>query len=96
MGKIKRALLGDREAQRAVTERGELLPCPHCGKNAEIIKNKTLIGDMHGIRCEDVDCCGFDKTAEYSDLMTAVEDWNTRPQLLTAEELQRLEENNNV
>lgn len=27
MDEIKRALLGDKEAQRAVTERGELLPC---------------------------------------------------------------------
>lgn len=28
----ERALLGDREAQEAFTARGELLPCPCCGK----------------------------------------------------------------
>ena len=28
----ERALLGDREAQEAFTARGELLPCPWCGK----------------------------------------------------------------
>ena len=31
MDEIKRALLGDKEAQRAVTEREELLPCYRCG-----------------------------------------------------------------
>lgn len=30
MDEIKRALLGGREAQKAVTERWELLPCPKC------------------------------------------------------------------
>lgn len=30
MDEIKRALLGDKAAQQAVTDRGELLPCPKC------------------------------------------------------------------
>ena len=88
---VRRALLGDKKAQEELTEKGKLLPCPHCGEEASIIKNKTLIGDMYGLRCADVNCCGYDKTAEYSDLMVAVADWNTRPQILTDEEMERLE-----
>lgn len=30
MDEIKKAMLGDKEAQRAVTEMGILLPCPIC------------------------------------------------------------------
>ena len=37
MDEIKKALLGDKEAQKAVTERGELLPCPFCGSKNVII-----------------------------------------------------------
>lgn len=32
----ERALLGDREAQEAITARGELLPCWRCGGKAEV------------------------------------------------------------
>lgn len=30
------AMLGDREAQERITERGELLPCPRCGEQQNI------------------------------------------------------------
>ena len=39
MDEIKRALLGDKEAQRAVTERGELLPCYRCGGTRIALKH---------------------------------------------------------
>lgn len=32
---IRRALLGDQEAQAQCTEKGIALPCPHCGSDSE-------------------------------------------------------------
>lgn len=40
---IRRALLGDQEAQKECTEKGIVLPCQVCG--AELEKNKVLISD---------------------------------------------------
>nr|DAP75506.1 MAG TPA: restriction alleviation protein [Caudoviricetes sp.] len=34
MDDIKRALLGDHEAARRLTDAGVLLPCPFCGGNS--------------------------------------------------------------
>lgn len=36
MNEIERALLGDKAAQDALTERYELLPCPFCGGEAHL------------------------------------------------------------
>lgn len=36
MDEIGRALLGDKTAQDALTERYELLPCPFCGSEARL------------------------------------------------------------
>lgn len=44
MDDITLALLGDREAQERVTERGELLPCPMC-KSEEI----SIQGDGYNV-----------------------------------------------
>lgn len=33
MDDAKKAMLGDCEAQQRLTEKGELLPCPWCGKS---------------------------------------------------------------
>lgn len=40
---IRRALLGDQDAQKECTEKGIVLPCQVCG--AELEKNKVLISD---------------------------------------------------
>ena len=36
---VRKALLGDREAQRECTEKGIVLPCPLCGNENNIISN---------------------------------------------------------
>lgn len=36
---VRKALLGDREAQRECTEKGIVLPCPFCGNENNIISN---------------------------------------------------------
>lgn len=41
----RRALMGDREAQRECTEKGIVLPCPHCGGNGKVsFKDSRFIG----------------------------------------------------
>lgn len=53
MGKmtdIQLSLLGDRDAQERVTERGELLPCPWCRKHAIFIGVHDDEGNYHGRR----------------------------------------------
>lgn len=41
------ALLGDREAQKRMTERGELLECPHC--KSKKLKVEHKLGMFHEI-----------------------------------------------
>ena len=40
---IRRALLGDQQAQKECTEKEIVLPCPHCGSNK--INKKYACGD---------------------------------------------------
>ena len=117
---IKCAMLGDKKAQQEITAKGELLPCPHCGKNAEIyirdsnierVFNKKRIPQYAKIICETTYSDGR-KVYEYRTKMyiarcldtlcsgriqksfktkeEAISSWNTRPQLLTDEEMERL------
>ena len=46
MNDVKRALLGDHEAAKRLTDAGVLLACAHCGKQAYIGKEKTDGMDM--------------------------------------------------
>ena len=36
------ALIGDRIAQERITQQGELLPCPHCGAPAKMLRMRGL------------------------------------------------------
>lgn len=77
----RRALLGDQQAQEECTEKGIVLPCPFCGKNAGLIAD-------NGIRVMCLDCGAM--TPSYVDKITnfvpdrcaakiVVRKWNTRP-----------------
>lgn len=80
---IRLALLGDREAQERVTERGELLPCPICGETK--VKNCHAFGDIW-FQCDKCGCgCGFHSSEKW-----ARKDWNTRAPLLTPTQLAML------
>ena len=96
---IKRALLGDKKAQQELTEKGELLPCPFCEGKAEHGLNKRdtrkRFGIYHIIAITQCSVCtakvtmaGTDREKAYK---YADELWNTRPQILTDEEMERLE-----
>lgn len=83
MDDIKRALLGDKEAAQRLTEAGALLPCPGC--RGEDAKHRAVMA------CVMIECpCGF-MAAGY-DLEEARQIWNTRAPILSAEEMEMLDE----
>lgn len=77
LDELTRALLGDREAQEAITERGELLPCPFCGGTA--VKRGFATRGAKWVSCADCICDGETGMTQKE----ATKNWNTRPPLLT-------------
>ena len=68
---IRRALLGDWEAQKECTRREIVLPCPKCGKGKIIFWDKK----MKWYSCWD---CGL-KSGPKKSFGEDLRDWNTRP-----------------
>lgn len=68
---VRKALLGDREAQRECTEKGIVLPCPLCGNENNIISNWGMFRVW----------CPHCKAKSEDTLTTrdALKSWNTRP-----------------
>lgn len=96
MDEIKKAMLGDKEAQNAVTDRGELLPCPICGGEVVISTRKIVYEFKDGDSIENAETYVFcpkcrTKTESALTKNKLIEFWNTRPQILTAEEMERLD-----
>ena len=89
MDDIKRALLGDKEAAKRLTEAGVLLPCPMCKRDARLNtwrfeaqrKNPAVV------KCSK---CGLETRVD-DRIKDARLAWNTRAPILSAEKLQRLE-----
>lgn len=82
------ALLGDRDAQERMTQRGELLPCWRCGEKAEIERIHTGGKPIYAVSCK-AHCCGACGCA-HDTKANAIAYWNTRAPVLSAEELERL------
>ena len=76
---IRRALLGDQEAQKDCTEKRIVLPCWRCGEEAEIKELHTGGKPIHVVSCKKHYCgaagCAFGTQQK------AIEYWNTRPAL---------------
>ena len=72
---VRRALLGDREAQAECTRQGIVLPCPFCGEGASVSYN-TVFGFC--VWCGDTDCILNDLTHGYHSQEEALAAWNTR------------------
>lgn len=79
------ALLGDRAAQERITARGELLPCAHCGCKYAV-KRRTESVNWFWMKCN---FCGAESAGASTEFQ-ALENWNTRARILSAEELERL------
>ena len=93
MDEIKRALLGDHEAAKRLTEAGVLVPCGHCGKQAYISVDPECEPDSTGrkwaytVVCGT--CCATSGLCYSADMARLA--WNTRAPILSAEEMERLE-----
>lgn len=88
---VRRALLGNQEAQKACTEKGIKIPCPTCGKSdcIEIMDCYTAHGG--GCECQDYKKDYFKCVCSYLNggcgtsigvsktKEEALEKWNTRP-----------------
>lgn len=100
MDDYRRALLGDREVAKRLTDAGKLLPCHRCGGRAEFeeqVEAPLRRGVKASVR---VICtrCRFALTLsarwemESADArMRLIELWNTRAPILSAEEMEMLE-----
>jgi hypothetical protein len=92
---MKRALLGDHEAAKRLTDAGVLVPCM-CGRTPKehgpedwkpTFYDPDSGGDPVSIECE----CGINFSIWSYDYYKTRLAWNTRTPILSAEELQRLE-----
>ena len=81
-----RALLGNKEAAKRLTDAGMLLPCPFCGETT--ICEGSLRGEAWYF-CGQDECASLGATSEneYGARLA----WNTRAPILSAEDLERLE-----
>lgn len=86
MDEKTRALLGDREAQEAITARGELLPCPHCGGRPVIVIGTLRNAGKYSVTCG---MC-FSATGWNTLEADAIKIWNHRAPLLTPTQMAML------
>ena len=84
----RKALLGDKEAAKRLTDAGVLAPCPFCGGEA-MVEYDTIEPFEYVVFCGD---CGV-MTTTSEDEQVARLAWNTRAPILSAEEMEMLNEN---
>lgn len=91
MDDLKKALLGDHEAAKRLTDAGVLVPCPMCKGEAyeNSWRDESRRLNPTSIKCKK---CGIE-TRVYNRIKDARLAWNTRAPILSAEEIQKLEEN---
>ena len=92
---VKRALLGDHEAAKRLTDAGVLLPCAHCGKQAYISVDPECEPDSMGRKWAYTVVCGTCCSTSglcYSADMARLA-WNTRAPILSESEMKKMEEN---
>lgn len=77
----ERAMLGDREAQEAITERGELLPCWRCGGQAKVETLPTGGKPIYAVSCKEHNCGAYGCAHQTKE--AAIGYWNTRAPVLT-------------
>lgn len=90
LSEIERAMLGDREAQERLTAAEVLLPCWRCGGKAEVETLNTGGKPIYAVVCERHYCGAYG--AAHHTKQKAIEEWNTRAPILSAEEMELLDE----
>lgn len=100
MNDYRRALLGDHEAAKRLTDAGVLVPCHRCGGRAEFeeqVENPPRRGVKAMVRIVCTRCRFALASSVKWDMESAdermrlIEQWNTRAQVLSAKEMAELE-----
>ena len=86
MNDVTRALLGDHEAAKRLTEAGGLLNCPFCGGEA-MGEYDTIEPFEYAVFCGK--CGAMPATREDERTVRGI--WNTRAPILSSEEMEMLE-----
>ena len=73
---IRRALLGDQDAQKQCTEKEIVLPCWRCGGESEIQELYTGGKPIYAVTCKKTHCGAYGCAC--STQQKAIEYWNTR------------------
>ena len=82
---IIRALLGNHEAAKRLTDAGVLLPCPMCGDTPHIVGDLDKSWLWYECSCgAETGAC----QAEHEAMLL----WNTRAPILSSEEMEMLDE----
>lgn len=89
----RRALLGDQQAQEECTRRGIVPPCPCCKNKSELLVEEIAFDgeaprNFHYIRCKSC----FLKSGLYTSVIAVLNKWNTRAPILSADEMEVLDE----
>ena len=96
---MKRALLGDHEASKRLTDAGVLVPCPFCGGEAEVVAYGPRLlrpsrNHVYSVSCNECELMfgwDVDYGGRYDTENEAMLAWNTRALILSAEEMEMLE-----
>ena len=83
---VKRALQGDHEAAKRLTDAGVLLNCPFCGGEA-MVEYDTIEPFEYAVFCRD---CGVVPAASEDEQLARLA-WNTRAPILSKREMEMLE-----
>lgn len=83
----KRALLGDHEAAKRLTDAGVLLPCPMCEGQAKVRNERYY---QPNVRRNVICMKCFTNSGWYKTEHEARLAWNTRAAILSAEEMEML------
>ena len=88
----KRALLGDHEAAKRLTDAGVLVSCPHCGAEAKMLRMGGIKRFFFNPTVKRPTCtkCGATMFVWFSEYQARLS-WNTRAPILSAEEMEMLE-----
>ena len=88
MTEIEKALFGDHEAAKRLTDAGVLLPCPMCGGQARVRNERYY---QPNVRRNVICMKCFTNSGWYKTEHEARLAWNTRAPILSAEEMEMLE-----
>lgn len=87
-----RAMLGDHEGAKRLTEAGVLLPCWRCGGDAEIEELHTGGKPLYAVVCKKHHCGAYG--CAHQSKIDAISYWNTRAPILSAKEMEMLNAKN--